>query len=41
MELENLSVDAKGKGVSGGPMKLKVPMRRTGADQLVVVMKFL
>ena len=39
MELENLSGDAKGKGTSGDPVRLKVPMRRPGADCFVVVMK--
>jgi hypothetical protein len=38
-ELENLDGDAKGKGASGDPVRLKVPMRRTGADCFVVVMK--
>jgi hypothetical protein len=38
-ELENLAGDAKGKGTSGDPARLKVPMRRRGADCLVVVMK--
>jgi hypothetical protein len=38
-ELENLDGDAKGKGTSGDPVRLKVPMRRTGADCFVVAMK--
>jgi len=38
--LRNLDGDAKGKGVSGDPVRLKVPMRRTGADRSVVVMKW-
>jgi len=39
MELENLAGDAKGKSASGEPVRLKVPMRRRGADRPVVVMK--
>jgi len=38
-ELENLIGDAKGKGTSGDPVRLKVPMRRPGADCPVVVWK--
>src|SRR5215469_2978654 len=38
-ELGNLSGDAKGKGASGETARPKVPMRRRGADCLVVVMK--
>ena len=38
-ELENLADDAKGKRTSGGPARLKVPMRRAGADCSVVVVK--
>jgi hypothetical protein len=38
-ELGNLADDAKGKGTSGDPARLKVPMRWAGADCLVVVMK--
>jgi hypothetical protein len=38
-ELENLADDAKGKGTSGDPATPKVPMRRRGADCLVVAMK--
>ena len=38
-ELENLAGDAKGKGTSGESARPKVPMRRRGADCLVVVMK--
>ena len=39
-ELENLDGDAKEKGASGDPARPKVPMRRTGADCSVVVMKW-
>src|SRR6476660_196106 len=38
-ELENLDGDGKGKGTSGQTARPKVPMRRPGADCLVVVMK--
>src|SRR5215470_12569338 len=38
-ERENLAGDAKGKGTSGESARPKVPMRRRGADCLVVVMK--
>jgi len=38
-ERENLDGDAKGKGTSGSPVRPKVPMRRSGADGFVVVMK--
>jgi hypothetical protein len=38
-EFENLAGDAKGKSTSGEPARLKVPMRRRGADRLVVAMK--
>jgi hypothetical protein len=38
-ELENLAGDAKGKSTSGGPARLKVPMRRRGADCSVIAMK--
>ena len=38
-ELENLACDDKGKGTSGGPVRLKVLMRKSGADCFVVVMK--
>src|SRR5262245_24550076 len=38
-ELENLAGDAKGKSASGEPARLKVPMRRRGADCSVIVMK--
>ena len=34
-ELENLSGDDKGKGTSGDPTRLKVPMHRSGAHCLV------
>ena len=39
-ELENLAGDAKGKSASGEPARLKVPMRRRGADCFVVAMKW-
>jgi hypothetical protein len=39
VELENLNGDVKGKGTSGDPVRLKVPMRRSGADCPVLVMK--
>src|SRR5580704_15636567 len=40
MELENLADDGcQGKGTSGDPARPKVPMRRRGADCLVVAMK--
>ena len=35
MELENLDGDDKGKGTSGDPTRLKVPMHRSGAHCLV------
>ena len=38
-ELENLVGDGKGKGTSGSTARLKVPMRRPGADCSVVAMK--
>jgi len=38
-ELENLFGDAKGKGTSGGPARLNVPMRRPGSDCSIVVTK--
>ena len=38
-ELENLLDGAKGKGASGGPVRPKVPMRRSGTDCFVVAMK--
>jgi hypothetical protein len=38
-ELETLVVDVKGKGTSGDPARLKVPMRRSGADCPIVVLK--
>jgi hypothetical protein len=40
-ELGNLTGDAKGKGTSGDPARPNVPMHRSGADCLVVVMKAL
>ena len=40
-ELGNLFADAKGKGTSGETARPKVPMRRTGADCSVVVVKSL
>jgi hypothetical protein len=39
MELENQAGDAKGKGTSGGPTRLKVPMRWPGAHCFVVAEK--
>jgi len=33
--------DGKGETQSGGPMGVRVPMRDTGADQLVVMLKSL
>jgi hypothetical protein len=33
--------DGKGETRSGGPTRVRVPMRGTGADQLVVVLKSL
>jgi hypothetical protein len=38
-ELENLDGDDKGKGTSGDPTRLKVPMHRSGAHCLVVARK--
>ena len=38
-ELENLDGDGKGKGTSGDPTRLKVPMHRSGAHCLVVARK--
>ena len=38
-ELENLAGDGKGKGASGRTVRLKVPMRQSGADCSVVVVK--
>ena len=38
-ELETLVGDAKGKGTSGDPARLKVPMRRSGSDCPILVMK--
>ena len=38
-ELENRVGDAKGKGTSGDPTRLKVLMHRSGAHCLVVAMK--
>jgi hypothetical protein len=38
-ELENLAGDAKGESTSGEPARLKVPVRRRGADCPVLVMK--
>ena len=40
-ERENLSGDAKGKGTSGDNREAEIPMRRTGADCPVLVMKWL
>jgi hypothetical protein len=39
MELENQAGDGKGKGTSGGPMRPKVPMHRSGAHCFVVAEK--
>src|SRR5215468_5099084 len=39
MELENRVGDDKGKGTSGDPTRLKVPMHRSGAHCLVVAVK--
>src|SRR5258707_1396956 len=39
-ELENLIGGAKGKGTSGSPARRKVPTRQSGADCLVVAMKW-
>ena len=38
-ELETLVGHAKGKGTSGGPARLKVPMGQSGADRPIVVTK--
>ena len=38
-ELENLAGDGKGKGTSGRTTRPKIPMRRPGADCLVVAAK--
>ena len=39
MELETLDGHAKGKGTSGSPARLKVPMGQPGADCPIVVLK--
>src|SRR5262245_20226048 len=39
VERENLAGDAKGKGPSGSNREAEIPMRRRGADCLVVAMK--
>ena len=39
-ERGNLSFRCQGRSSSGSPTRGRVPMRSTGADQLVVVMKF-
>src|SRR5258708_5201703 len=39
MERENLAGDAKGKAQAAPTVRLKVPMRRGGADCFVVAMK--
>src|ERR1700739_2675738 len=39
MELENLIGGVKGKGASGGPIRPKVHIHRSGADCPVLVMK--
>src|SRR5215813_12379024 len=38
-ELENLAGDGKGKSTSGRTVRLKVPMRQSGADCSVVAVK--
>jgi hypothetical protein len=38
-ELENLAGDAKEKGTNGRTVRPKVPMRQSGADCFVVLMK--
>ena len=38
-ELETLVGHAKGKGTSGGPARLKVPMGQSGADRPIVATK--
>ena len=38
-ELENLIGGGKGKGTSGSSVRLKVPIRRSGTDCLVVALK--
>ena len=40
-EPETLVGDVKGKGASGDPARLKVPMHRSGSDRPIVVMKAL
>ena len=39
-ELETLIGDVKGKRTSGDPTRPKVPMRRSGSDRLILVMKW-
>src|SRR3974390_1586351 len=39
-ELETLIGDVKGKRTSGDPTRPKVPMRRSGSDILILVMKW-
>ncbi len=39
-ERGNLSVRCEGRSPSGSPARARVPMRATGAEQLVVAMKF-
>jgi hypothetical protein len=39
-ELETLIGDVKGKRTSGDPTRPKVPMRRSGSDRPIVVMKW-
>jgi hypothetical protein len=39
MELETLTGHAKGKGSSGSPARLKVPMGQSGADRPIVATK--
>ena len=39
-ELETLIGDVKGKRTSGDPTRPKVPMRRSGSDRPILVMKW-
>jgi hypothetical protein len=41
VERGNLSFRWQGRNSSGGPTRMRVPMRSTGADHPVVVRKFL
>jgi hypothetical protein len=38
-ELEALAGDVKGKGTSGDPARLKIPMHQLGSDCPILVMK--